>query len=77
MRNVIEAVAKGTLIQCDVKQYPAIRAALTAAAEMKAGSQDEALSRLAMSEIERLDLLFANNPSERDPCGTAAAAGAE
>jgi predicted phage terminase large subunit-like protein len=59
-RNVIAAVAQGSQIQCNVKQYPEIRQALVGAAERKIDSQDEALPLLALSEIERLDLLFVN-----------------
>jgi predicted phage terminase large subunit-like protein len=71
-RNVLAAVAQGSQIQCNIKQYPEIRAALITASEAKGGPKDEMLSLLAMSEIERLDLLFASNPSERNSCGTAA-----
>jgi predicted phage terminase large subunit-like protein len=59
-RNVIEAVVEGSQIQCNAKQYPAIRAALTSATEKWQGSQDELRVSLARSEIERLDLLFLN-----------------
>jgi predicted phage terminase large subunit-like protein len=71
-RNVIAAIEQGSQIQCNVKQYPEIRAVLSKAAEMKSETHDEMLSLLALSEIERLDLLFGKNRSERDPCGTAA-----
>jgi len=64
MRNVIEAVAQGSQIQCNEKQYPKIRAALINAAKTKNDSQDEVLSSFAMSEIERLDLLFANDQNQ-------------
>lgn len=57
-RNVIEAVAQGSRIQCNAKQYPEIRAALTRAAETGKGSQDDLLASLALSEIERLDRLL-------------------
>jgi len=57
-RNVLAAVAQGNQIQCNVKQYPAIRAALTVVAERKADWQNETLSLLAIRERERLDLLF-------------------
>jgi predicted phage terminase large subunit-like protein len=76
-RNVIAAVAQGSQIQCNEKQYPEIRAVLVKAAEIKSEPKDEMLSLLALSEIERLDLLFVNNPSERNPCGTAAPGSAE
>lgn len=68
----MEAVAQGSQIQCNAKQYPAIRAALITASETKGGPQEAVLASSAMSEIERLDLLFANNPSEQNSCGTAA-----
>jgi len=57
-RNVLAAVAAGSQIQCNAKQYPAIRAALTSVAENKTDSQDETLPLLAIQERERLDLLF-------------------
>jgi predicted phage terminase large subunit-like protein len=63
-KNVLAAVAQGNQIQCNEKQYPEIRAVLTKAAEMRSETHDETLSFLAMSEIERLDLLFMKNPSE-------------
>lgn len=59
-RNVLEAVAQGSQIQCHYKQYPEIRAALSKVAENKSENQDETLALLAKSEIERLDLCFAN-----------------
>jgi predicted phage terminase large subunit-like protein len=59
-RNVLAAVAMGSQIQCNAKQYPAIRAALTSAMKKWQGSQDE-LFASALSEIERLDLLFLAN----------------
>jgi predicted phage terminase large subunit-like protein len=58
VRNVIAAVAQGTHIECNRKQYPGVRAALTVVAERKADLQDETLSLLAIQERERLDLLF-------------------
>jgi predicted phage terminase large subunit-like protein len=63
-RDIIEAVAQGSQIQCNARQYPEIRVALITASEVKGAHQDEMLALLAMSEIERLDLLFANNRSE-------------
>jgi predicted phage terminase large subunit-like protein len=57
-RNVIAAVAQGSQIQCNAKQYPAVRAALTDVVEKKTESQDETLPRLAIQERKRLDLLF-------------------
>jgi predicted phage terminase large subunit-like protein len=59
--NVRAAVEQGSQIHCNAKQYPAIRAALIVTAETKGGSQEEANSRLALDEIERLDFLFANS----------------
>jgi len=56
VRNVNEAVARGSQIQCNAKQYPAIRAALSFAGE-KSGEMLEAANR-ARDEIERLDQLF-------------------
>jgi len=67
-RNVIEAVAAGSQIQCNAKQYPAIRAVLTDAAEIKTDMQDNALPRLALSEIERLDRLFLNSAGHTVNC---------
>jgi len=58
VRNMIAAVAQGTHIECNRKQYPGVRAALTVVAERKADLQDETLSLLAIQERERLDLLF-------------------
>ena len=60
-RNVLEAVAQGSQIQCHYKQYPEIRAALSKVAENKSENQDETLALLAKNEIERLDLCFANS----------------
>ncbi len=60
-RSVIAAVAQGSQIQCNIKQYPEVRAALTVAAEMKSDCQDETLPKLALNEIARLDLLFVNS----------------
>lgn len=59
-RNVIAAVAQGSQIQCNAKQYPEIRTALTHAAARWTGLQDEACALLARNEIERLDILFVN-----------------
>src|SRR5579864_1059481 len=56
-RNVIAAVAEGSQIQCNAKQYPAIRVALTDAGQMWSGS-DGQISLQAQNEIERLDRLF-------------------
>jgi predicted phage terminase large subunit-like protein len=57
-RSILAAVAQGSQIHCNAKQYPAIRAALTGAAEKKTDLQDENLPRLAIRERERLDVLF-------------------
>jgi predicted phage terminase large subunit-like protein len=54
MRNVNEAVAQGSQIHCNVKQYSAIRAALTVAAK----KSDVEQSLQARTELERLDQLF-------------------
>jgi hypothetical protein len=63
-RTVRAAVAAGSQIQCNAKQYPAIRTALTGAVEKWQGSQDELFASLALSEIERLDLLFLANAAQ-------------
>lgn len=63
-KNVLAAVAQGSQIQCNEKQYPEIRAVLTKAAEMKSETHDETLSLLAMSEIERLDSIFMSNTAK-------------
>jgi predicted phage terminase large subunit-like protein len=55
-RNVIEAVMQGGRIQCNAKQYPEVRAALTSAAEMLDETLTPDLS--ARNEIDRLDRLF-------------------
>ena len=60
-RSVIEAVAQGSHIDCNAKQYPAIRAALTAITQRKTDSQDDTLPLLAIQERDRLDLLFMGN----------------
>jgi len=57
-RNVIAAVAAGSQIQCNAKQYPAIRGALISAIKEWQDLQDEPSVSLALSEIKRLDLLF-------------------
>jgi len=63
-RNVIAAVAQGSQIQCNEKQYPEIRAVLVKAAEIKSEPKDEMLSLLALSEIERLDSFFMSNTAK-------------
>ena len=64
-RTVLEAVAQGRQIQCHYKQYPEIRAALTAAMVRWSGLKNEPRALWAHSEIERLDLLFLNR-NERE-----------
>ncbi len=58
-RDLIEAVAQGSQLQCNAKQYPEIRAALSQAAGLSSDSQDASRSLLISREVERLDLLFA------------------
>jgi predicted phage terminase large subunit-like protein len=65
-RNVLAAVAQGSQIQCNIKQYPEIRAALTDAAA-KWGGRDQVSLLLAASELQRLDRLFDWN-EERSQC---------
>jgi hypothetical protein len=60
MRNVNEAVAQGSQIHCNIKQYPKVRAALTDAAMRWRGFENEPHALWARTEIERLDLLFLN-----------------
>jgi predicted phage terminase large subunit-like protein len=60
-RNVLAAVAQGSQIHCNFKQYPKVRAALLVATERKPDSPDNPLPMLAMREIARLDVLFANS----------------
>jgi predicted phage terminase large subunit-like protein len=69
-RNVIEAVAQGSQIQCNFKQYPEIRAALTAAVARWSRSENEPNALWARSEIERLDLLFLNRNEPAGNSGT-------
>lgn len=56
-RNVVEAVTQGSQIQCNIKQYPEVRAALHRAMEMQTDAQHENRSLLAANEIQRLDRL--------------------
>jgi predicted phage terminase large subunit-like protein len=63
-RNVIAAVAQGSQIQCNAKQYPAIRGALIGAIKKWQALQDELSASLALSEINRLDLLFLANAGQ-------------
>lgn len=55
-RNVLDAVAAGSQIQCNAKQYPAIRAALIATTNMLL--DDQVSSASAENELRRLDELF-------------------
>lgn len=57
-RNVTDAIEQGSQIQCNFKQYPEIRAALTEAVARWSGSENEPNALWARKEIERLDLLF-------------------
>jgi len=59
-RSVHAAVAAGSHIQCNFKQYPEIRAALLDAVARWSGSENEPNALWARGEIERLDLLFLN-----------------
>jgi predicted phage terminase large subunit-like protein len=59
-RNVMDAVAQGSHIQCNAKQYPEIRGALNEAVARWSGSENEPPAVWARKEIERLDLLFSN-----------------
>ncbi len=59
-RNVIAAVAQGSQIQCNFKQYPTVRAALLDAVARWSECENEPNALWARSEIERLDLLFLN-----------------
>ena len=63
-RNVFAAIAQGSQIHCNSKQYPEIRAALAVIAANTTDPQKEALAKLAAREIERLDLSFANSTGE-------------
>jgi predicted phage terminase large subunit-like protein len=63
-QNVIAAVAQGSHIQCNFKQYPEVRAALAVIAATTIDPQKEALAKLAAREIERLDLSFTNSTGE-------------
>jgi predicted phage terminase large subunit-like protein len=65
-RNVIEAVGRGSQIQCNAKQYPEIRQALTQAAETWGSENDEARAALAHLEIARLDAVFRPQPENRE-----------
>ena len=54
-RNVIDVVKRGSHIDCSLKQYPVVRAALTAAAS---SCPDGAPGALVQEEIDRLDQRF-------------------
>jgi hypothetical protein len=54
--NVLAALEQGSQIQCHEKQYPAIRAVLSSAAEKV--DEGNISAQLARSEIERLDQAF-------------------
>jgi predicted phage terminase large subunit-like protein len=79
-RDIIEAVAQGSQIQCNARQYPEIRAALNRAAKVSTdtqntpedtqensqqGAEDEIRSLRISKEIERLDLLFSSAGSAK------------
>jgi hypothetical protein len=59
-RDILAAVARGSQIQCNVKQYPEVRTVLATASERWNGSENEPKVLWARSEIQRLDLLFFN-----------------
>jgi predicted phage terminase large subunit-like protein len=59
-RDILAAVARGSQIQCNVKQYPEVRTVLAGASERWSGSENEPNAFWARSEIQRLDLLFFN-----------------
>jgi predicted phage terminase large subunit-like protein len=59
-RDIVEAVARGSQIQCNAKQYLEIRTALSHAADLLNDTQNELRSLLIGREIERLDLLFSS-----------------
>jgi predicted phage terminase large subunit-like protein len=58
-RDILAAVARGSQIQCNIKQYPKVRAALVDAVKRN-GSENEPNALWARSEIQRLDWLFFN-----------------
>jgi predicted phage terminase large subunit-like protein len=63
MRNVLAAIAQGSQIHCNFKQYQDVRAALSAAAATSGCPLEEARALWARKEIERLDLLFSSRQS--------------
>ena len=69
-RNVLAAVVQGSQIQCNAKQYPAIRGALIGAIKKWQDLHDELSASLALSEIKRLDLLFLPNAGQIEIAST-------
>lgn len=57
-RRVREAVEQGSQIHCNLKQYPAVRAALDRAARNWTETANELHLMLALNEIQRLDQAF-------------------
>lgn len=55
-RNVLTALAQGSQIQCNIRQYPEIRASLFHAAEVC--EENSVSAQLALAEIDRLDQTF-------------------
>jgi predicted phage terminase large subunit-like protein len=55
-RNLLDALEQGTLIQCNEKQYPEVRAVLSTAAARP--DEQEIIALLAQNEIDRLDQMF-------------------
>ncbi|HEY2171247.1 MAG TPA: phage terminase large subunit, partial [Candidatus Angelobacter sp.] len=55
-RNLLDALEQGSLIQCNEKQYPEVRAVLSTAAAKP--DEQEILALLAQNEIDRLDQMF-------------------
>ncbi|MGH9637156.1 MAG: hypothetical protein ACRD72_20175, partial [Candidatus Angelobacter sp.] len=55
-RNLLDALEQGTLIQCNEKQYPEVRAVLSTAAARP--DEQEIIALLAQTEIDRLDQMF-------------------
>ena len=62
---MIEAVGRGSQIQCNAKQYPEIRQALTQAVETWR-SENDARAALAEVEIARLDVVFRAQLGDRE-----------
>jgi predicted phage terminase large subunit-like protein len=62
-RDIIEAVAQGSQIQCNARQYPEIRAALSHASKISGDQnlQEQFRALLIKKEVGRLDLLFAHS----------------